>query len=118
MCTVHRDRPLTCEAAAESIPALAGDERVPGRVAAHVATCLHCQAEVSRYRRMVRDLRTLQGDRLVPPAGAVAHTLMALGDHQAVRRQAYVGGVVATAAGAAGVAGMLVWRSRRRALAG
>jgi hypothetical protein len=67
---------------------------------------------------MVRELRSLQGDRLVPPDGALNLTLRALHGHQPVRHPAaYVGGVVATAAGAAAGVGMLVWRNRRRTLA-
>jgi hypothetical protein len=111
---------VTCDDAAGEIPSLASDDGVVlAAVRDHVAVCLRCQAEVSRYRRMVRDLRTLQGERLLPPAEAVAHTLSAMGAEHPGRRPVVVGGVVATAgAAAAGVAGMLVWRSRRRVLAG
>lgn len=110
-----------CVTAASWIPALAGDDAAdaPGPIRAHVSGCLRCQAEAARYRRMVRELRALQVQRLVPPEDALTHTLRALRDLEPARRPvAYVGGVVATAAGAAAGVGMLVWRSRRRALAG
>lgn len=110
-----------CGSAAPWIPALAGDDAAdaPGPVRSHVAGCLRCQADAAHYRRMVRELRTLQVQRLVPPDDALTHTLRALRELEPGRRPAaYVGGVVATAAGAAAGVGMLVWRSRRRALAG
>lgn len=111
-----------CVAAQRWVPTLAGGDGaadLPRAVSAHVGGCLPCQADVARYRRMVRDLRSLQGQRLVPPDDALSRTLSALRSLEPRRPVAYVasiGGMVATAAGAA--AGVLVWRSRRRAMAG
>ena len=113
---------VTCPVAEPWIPVLAGDDDlagVPATVTAHAATCLRCQADVAHYRRLVRDLRGLRGERLVPPQDGLAATLDAL-HHQPGRRQAAylgIGGAVATAAGAAAGVGVLVWRSRRRTLA-
>jgi hypothetical protein len=90
-------------------------------VVAHVGTCLRCQAELARYRRLLARLHQLRGDVVAPRPSSVAAVLAALeeaGDDGAVRTllhsraAAYVGGaVVATAAASAG---MLVWASRRR----
>ncbi len=124
---MHRDRTLACELAAEAIPLLAtGTARaVPTKITDHIATCLRCQAELARYRGTARALRGLRADRLAPPAGAVTATIAALHAEPEARGPEgrgivhVSGGVVVTAAGAAAsVAGMLVWRQRRRALAG
>ena len=90
-------------------------------VVAHLGTCLRCQAELARYRRLLARLHQLRGDVVAPRPCSVAAVLAALeeaGDDGAVRSllhsraAAYVGGaVVATAAASAG---MLVWASRRR----
>lgn len=117
---MRRDREVTCDAAAAVLPSLADDGDVPGDIAAHVETCLRCHADLAHYRRLRRDLRLLRGDRLLPPTDALPAALAALRAQPADgRRPVVLGGVVATAAGAAaGVAGMLVWRSRRRTLVG
>jgi hypothetical protein len=83
----------------------------------HVEHCLRCQAEVVAYRRLLRTLRAMRGDVVVPPRGSVAALLAAL-DEAAQHdnpagwavRAAYLGGLTA----AAGAAGVLVWISRRR----
>jgi hypothetical protein len=136
-------RPPTCGEVAELLPALVdlplgrtatwsgtpttppgpatADPAVGEEVVAHVGTCLRCQAELARYRRLLARLHQLRGDVVAPLPSSVAAVLAALeeaGDHGAVRSllhsraAAYVGGaVVATAAASAG---MLVWVNRRR----
>ena len=88
----------------------------------HVERCLQCQAELARYRKLLRVMRTLRQDTLTPAPGLIGDVLAAIeaaGERQAVRsvlsgrRGAYLGGIaVATAAGAAGVI-VLAARSRR-----
>jgi hypothetical protein len=102
-----------------AIPEIAAGElgEVDPEARAHVEQCLRCQAEVVAYRRLLRTLRAMRGDVIVPPRGSVAALLAAL-DEAAQRgnpagwavRAAYVGGLTA----AAGAAGVLVWISRRR----
>ncbi len=93
----------------------------------HIESCLRCQAEVVRYRRMLRGLQMLRTRYLEPSPGLLTQTLAALGEageRQAVRslvsgkRVAYVGaigGATLCAAGAA-TAAVLVRRSKRRAM--
>jgi hypothetical protein len=112
---------LTCASIAEILPALAADEAgASRRVRSHVAVCLRCQAEIARYRRLTRQLRSLR-DEPVTPAPTLAAQVVAGIDaawvprgSRVVRNLACVGGIsVATVAGA----GVLVWMGRRRPLA-
>jgi len=121
--------PLTCSDVADCLPAIvdAGAlANVPDAGAAlapevweHTRTCLRCQAEVARYRQLLRSLHALRGERIVPGPGSLRVTLEALAEVEPARLSgrrvvavAYIGGaVVATAASAAG---MLVWATRRR----
>ncbi len=85
----------------------------------HVESCLRCQAELARYRKMLRTLRTLRADVFDPGPGFVTDVLASLedaGERHLLRsllsghKVAYVGGLVATA----GAAGALVFASRTR----
>lgn len=115
---------VTCESIAEVLPALAlGEADVSRRVRDHVAVCLHCQAEMARYRRLRRSLLALRDEPVDASPLLTAQILERLDDAFAGDRGsrtalqvACVGGLsVATVAGA----GMLVWLTRRRlALAG
>ncbi len=49
----------------------------------HVAHCLRCQAEITRYRRMHRMLGNLRADNLVPGAGLLGDILAVLDDPHA-----------------------------------
>jgi anti-sigma factor RsiW len=92
----------------------------------HIESCLRCQAELARYRKMLRGLQLLRTRYLEPAPGLLAQTLASIeeaGERRVVRsilsgrRLAYAGalGGAAVAAGAAATAVML-HRSRRRAL--
>ena len=92
----------------------------------HIETCLRCQAELARYRRMLRGLQLLRTRYLEPAPGLLAQTLAALeeaGEREARRailngrRLAYAGAIggAAVAAGTAATV-MLIHRSRRRAV--
>jgi len=120
---------VTCEELSEVLPGVAAGEVVlPHPSRAHVEQCLRCQAELVRYRRVLRTMRSLRHEVLEPAPGLLPDLLAALeeaGERHAVRsllnrhRAAYVGGLAAaTAAGAAGAI-LIASRSRRtRVLAG
>jgi hypothetical protein len=113
---------LTCEDVTDLLPGITDGGTSPSdSVRAHVETCLRCQAEVARYRRVLRALRSLGAEVVEPDPGGLAAVLAGLEaagrarvarSLVTARRAAYLGGVVvATAASAAGV---LVWATRRR----
>ncbi len=91
----------------------------------HIESCLRCQAELARYRRMLRALQQLRTRYLEPSPSLLAQTLAALeeaGERHAVRsllsgrRLAYAGAIGGAALATAGTAAALILaRSRRRA---
>jgi hypothetical protein len=91
----------------------------------HIESCLRCQAELARYRRMLRALQQLRTRFLEPSPSLLAQTLAALeeaGERHAVRsllsgrRLAYAGAIGGAALAPAGTAAALILaRSRRRA---
>ena len=90
-----------------------------GPEAEHVASCLRCQAELAQYRRLLRHLRALRGHAVVPDEDLLTDLLEALRPpasvhrlHRRNRRAAYLGGIAAATAGAAGA---LVLANRRSA---
>ena len=115
---------VRCEDVALILPrAVDAGEPVDLAVQHHVSSCLTCQAELARYHRLLKALRHLRTQYLVPAPGTLAQTLAALqesGEHHAIRsilsgrRGAYIGafGGAAVAAGAAAAAVVL---ARRRA---
>ncbi len=110
-------RTPACRDAVDAVAMLAaGEPGVDRRAAAHVASCLRCQAEVGAYRRVLATMKGMREDLMPAPAGAVAGAVEALhgvpggdGAPAWAVRAAYVGGITAASA-----AGMLVWLSRRR----
>jgi len=90
----------------------------------HIESCLRCQAELARYRRMLRALQQLRTRFLEPSPSLLAQTLAALeeaGERHAVRsllsgrRLAYAGAIGGAALATAGAAAALILaRSRRR----
>jgi anti-sigma factor RsiW len=115
---------VKCDEVAEQLPALLDAGGTPSlEVRQHIEGCLRCQADLVRYRRMLRELREMRTRFLEPSPDALSQTLAALweaGERRAIRsmvtgrRLAYagaVGGIVTTAA----VAGVLITlRSKRR----
>lgn len=110
-----------CERIAAAMPALVDEATaLDPEDAAHVETCLRCQAELARYRKMLRGLHQLRARFLEPAPGAIAGTLAALeaeGERRALRsvlngrRLAYAGAIGgALAAGAAATAVLLARR--------
>lgn len=114
----------TCADVAELLPgAVDTPEPFDFAVRRHVESCLRCQAEVARYRVMLRGLRELRTRYLEPAPGLLAGTLAALeaeGERHALRsvltgrRLAYAGAIGGTlaAAGAAATA-VLIARSKK-----
>jgi len=90
----------------------------------HIESCLRCQAELARYRRMLRALQQLRTRFLEPSPSLLAQTLATLeeaGERHAVRsllsgrRLAYAGAIGGAALATAGTAAALILaRSRRR----
>jgi anti-sigma factor RsiW len=118
---------MQCDDVARLLPeAVEGGAAVELSVQRHIETCLRCQAEVARYRKMLRGLQLLRTRYLEPAPGMLAQTLAALevaGERHAMRsvlsgrRLAYAGAIggAAVAAGAAATA-VIVHRARRRSV--
>ena len=92
---------MRCEDVARILPeAVEGGAAVELSVQRHIEHCLRCQAELARYRKMLRGLQLLRTRYLEPAPGLLAQTLAAIeeaGERQAVRsilsgrRLAYAG---------------------------
>ena len=119
-----------CTDVSELFPAVSdGSDALSRDAQRHVDSCLRCQAELVQYRRVLRTLRTMREDVLVPTPGLLASVLANVGDvgdageRRAIRalvsgrRAAYLSGLAATAAGAGAAAVVLASRSRRSRLA-
>jgi hypothetical protein len=117
---------MQCDEVARILPeAVEGGAAVELSVQRHIESCLRCQAELARYRKMLRGLQLLRIRYLEPAPGLLAQTLAALeeaGEREARRailngrRLAYAGAIggAAVAAGTAATV-MIVHRARRRA---
>ena len=109
-----------CEEVARLLPAILDDHRAAaGEVVSHVEACVACQAELARYRRLLRLLAQLRLERPAVPDGfleevlesisaaAERHVIRSALDH---RRVAYASGLVASVAVASGI--VLLARTR------
>ena len=116
---------MRCDDVAKLLPAaVEHNAAVEPSVQRHIESCLRCQAELARYRRMLRGLQMLRTRYLEPAPGLVAQTLAAIeeaGEREAVRsilsgrRLAYAGALGGAAVAAtAATAAMIVHRARRR----
>ena len=113
---------MQCEDLAELLSDAADGTTTLDRPARrHVDRCLHCQAELVQYRKLLRALHNLRTEVLEPAPGFLSDILAhieAAGERRAVRsmingrRAAYVGGIAA--ATAAGAAGAILFASRAR----
>lgn len=92
--------------------AVDGSELLASDEQTHVGSCLQCQAEIVRYRKLLRALHDLRTSVIRPAPGLLADILSGLGERgeqHAIRsiitgrRAAYAGGLaVATVAGVTG----------------
>jgi len=103
---------LSCDDVAAALPrlldsGLGAHRRTDRQIVSHVETCLRCQAELARYRRLLRLLNQLRAYRPPVPPGGVAAVLAAIEEASAKgairsalsgRRAALVGAVAATVA--------------------
>ena len=114
---------MQCDEVAKALPRmLDGARRGDRPVVRHVETCLRCQAEMAKYRGMLRLLEQLRAQHPPMPAGAPGSVLAALGDRAgqdvvgtglAGRRVALVGGAAVVAMGAtAATVALAVGRGR------
>jgi len=119
--------PTQCEDIAVLLPeAVDAAEPVALPMRRHIESCLRCQAELARYRRMLRGLQMLRTQYFEPTPGLLAQTLASItaaSERRAVtstltkRRIAYAGAVAgAVAAAGTTTAAVLVARARRRTL--
>ena len=117
------------EDVAELIPGLVdGTVRVDDRTLRFIESDLRCQAELARYRKLLRGLGALRSSYLEPAPGTLAQTLNALaveGERRVARsmltgRRFAVAGAALGGAAVAGVAtaAVLAARSRRRLAVG
>ena len=116
--------PTQCDEIAVLLPeAVDAAEPVALPMRRHIESCLRCQAELARYRRMLRGLQMLRTQFLEPAPGLLGQTLAVIGEageQHAIRsllskkRIAYAGAIGGTLA-AAGAAAALVAVNRRRA---
>ena len=115
---------MRCDEVAAVLPSLV-DGTVPPNIAVehHVESCLRCQAELARYRRLLRALQQLRTRYIEPTPGLLGETLAVLeeaAERRAVRsilsgrRLAYAGAIGGTAVATAATAALLIARSRRR----
>lgn len=114
---------VRCEDVALILPrAVDVGEPVDLAVQHHVSGCLACQAEVARYHKLLKALRSLRTQYLMPAPGTLAQTLSALQEaqeHQAMRsiltgrRGAYLGAIGGAAVAASAAAAAVVLARRR-----
>ena len=70
---------MLCDDIARLLPeAVEHGAAVEVSVQRHIETCLRCQAELARYRRMLRGLQMLRTRYLEPAPGLLAQTLAAI----------------------------------------
>ena len=116
---------MLCEEVTALLPGMVdgdlGDDHAAAR---HIETCLRCQAELARYRRLLRTLAMLRTRYAEPTPGLLGETLAALTDAAeegarrtllSGRRLAYAGAIGGTAVAGA-TAAVLIARSRKRSV--
>jgi hypothetical protein len=69
---------MRCEDVARMLPETVEGTPVELAMQTHVESCLRCQAELARYRRMLRALQQLRTRFLEPSPSLLAQTLAAL----------------------------------------
>ena len=116
---------MRCDEVTALLPGLVDGEAIGFEAERHVETCLRCQAELARYRRLLRTLSMLRSRYAEPTPGLLGDTLAAITDAAesgarrtllSGRRIAYVGAIGGTAVAAGAATAVLIARSRKRAL--
>src|SRR5215467_4698941 len=111
---------MRCDEVAALLPALVDGDSRNLAVERHVESCLRCQAELARYRRLLRALHQLRTRYIEPTPGLLGDTLAlieeaaergAMRSMLSGRRLAYAGAIGGTAVA---TAALLIARSRRR----
>jgi anti-sigma factor RsiW len=117
---------MRCDEVTALLPGLVDGESVGVETERHIETCLRCQAELARYRRLLRTLSLLRTRYADPTPGLLGDTLAAITDAAengarrtllSGRRLAYAGAIGGSALAAGATAAVLIARSRKRALA-
>jgi anti-sigma factor RsiW len=117
---------MRCDEVAALLPTLVDGTAPPNlAVEHHVESCLRCQAELARYRKLLRTLHQLRTRYIEPTPGLLGETLALLeeaAERGAVRtylrgrRLVAVGAIGGTAVATGVTAALLIARSRKRAL--
>ena len=118
----RRPSEVACEQVALELPQiLDGGLPASGALVAHVEYCLGCQAELARYRKLVRLLHQLSTNDVAVPPGIVADVLSALegaASRRAIRsvltgrRVAYGSAVLAAVVAGSTLVGLTLARGR------
>jgi anti-sigma factor RsiW len=118
---------MRCDEITPLLPGLVDGDPVSFEVQRHIDSCLRCQAELARYRRLLRTLALLRTRYAEPTPGLLGDTLAAITDaaEQGARRTllsgrtlAYAGAIGGSALAAGATAVVLIARSRRRSALG
>ena len=114
---------MQCEDVTPLLPGLVDGEPMRLDVQQHIESCLRCQAELARYRRLLRTLAMLRTRYVEPAPGLLGETLAAITDATedgarrtllSGRRLAYAGAIGGGALAAGATAALLIARSRKR----
>jgi hypothetical protein len=116
---------MRCDEVTSLLPGLVDGETIGFEAERHVDTCLRCQAELARYRRLLRTLSMLRTRYAEPTPGLLGETLAAITDAAengarrtllSGRRIAYASAIGGSALAAGAATAVLIARSRKRAL--
>ena len=118
---------MQCEELAQLLAAAGGETKMldPDSMG-HLEGCLRCQAELAKYRKLLKALQQLRTEVLTPAPGLVTDVLLRIeqrGERKAVKsilqgkKAAYVTGIAAASL-AAGGAAALVYSRRKFRVAG
>ena len=114
---MNRAELLKCKTVRSLGPDMAESDRLPIALADHSATCLRCQAEVARHRRLKRELGALASESQAAPASvlpAVEEAILLTPQGELANATTKVVATVAGAtAAAASVVAVVLWRRGR-----
>jgi len=113
-----------CGAVSEELPLVVDGARRPSAaMAAHLESCLACQAELAGYRRLLRVLRSLKEQPVSLPAGgpdvvsAALRAQLGYRQRRVVGKWLVTGAMAAAGATALGTAAIVIlWARRSRPL--